>query len=149
MSEQLELDGAPRVVPDDEPHLRIVAKACAHCGQSFEPRRGSGGTQQKFCCTDCRRKANAKTSVAPSVADIAPASPSMAPASSKDEPEMELLLAQQLLVEYRIDEHGGLELQQWDPNEREYQRIYVNADYLNTFIDRLTDDLVPSWRGSD
>ena len=28
--------------------------SCEQCGRSFEPRSGSGGSVQKFCCTDCR-----------------------------------------------------------------------------------------------
>jgi hypothetical protein len=66
------------------------------------------------------------------------------------QPKMEVLLAAQSLIEFKIDEHGGLLLKQscW-PNED--QTIYVNADYLDTFIDRLTDVCgVPSFpsRGS-
>jgi hypothetical protein len=29
-------------------------RTCAHCGASFIPRSGSGGSVQRFCCTGCR-----------------------------------------------------------------------------------------------
>ena len=33
-----------------DPDLR----SCEKCGKSFEPRSGSGGSVQRFCCTSCR-----------------------------------------------------------------------------------------------
>ena len=33
-----------------DPNLRSRQR----CGKSFEPRSGSGGSLQRFCCTDCR-----------------------------------------------------------------------------------------------
>jgi MYM-type Zinc finger with FCS sequence motif len=33
-----------------DPNLR----SCEKCGKSFEPRPGSGGSVQRFCCTRCR-----------------------------------------------------------------------------------------------
>ena len=33
-----------------DPNLR----SCQRCGKSFEPRSGSGGSVQRFCCTGCR-----------------------------------------------------------------------------------------------
>lgn len=36
------------IVTDDERH------SCEKCGKSFEPRSGSGGSVQRFCCTRCR-----------------------------------------------------------------------------------------------
>jgi hypothetical protein len=29
-------------------------RTCVHCGASFIPRSGSGGSVQRFCCTGCR-----------------------------------------------------------------------------------------------
>ncbi len=29
-------------------------RSCEKCGRSFMPRSGSGGSVQRFCCTDCR-----------------------------------------------------------------------------------------------
>jgi hypothetical protein len=29
-------------------------RPCEKCGNSFEPRSGSGGSAQRFCCTPCR-----------------------------------------------------------------------------------------------
>lgn len=29
-------------------------RACERCGAPFTPRSGSGGSFQRFCCTDCR-----------------------------------------------------------------------------------------------
>ena len=29
-------------------------RACEKCGNPFEPRSGSGGSVQRFCCTRCR-----------------------------------------------------------------------------------------------
>jgi hypothetical protein len=33
-----------------DPNLR----SCERCGGPFEPRSGSGGSAQRFCCTECR-----------------------------------------------------------------------------------------------
>src|SRR6185312_17358508 len=32
--------------------------ACDHCGTHFNPRRGSGGSKQRFCSDECRRISN-------------------------------------------------------------------------------------------
>jgi hypothetical protein len=29
-------------------------RSCEKCGKPFEPRSGSGGSSQRFCCSDCR-----------------------------------------------------------------------------------------------
>ena len=39
-----------RIMNVIDPSLR----SCQECGNSFAPRLGSGGSAQRFCCTDCR-----------------------------------------------------------------------------------------------
>jgi hypothetical protein len=58
--------------------------------------------------------------------------------------EWRTILAMQRLIEFQIDECGGLTLRQscWPDEDVE---IYINGDYVDTFLDRLTDVLgVPS-----
>jgi len=58
--------------------------------------------------------------------------------ASSDAQNWRIILAAQKLIEMRVDEYGGLVLRQdnWPDEDVE---IYVNADYLDMFIDRLTD----------
>lgn len=45
------------------PELPLAAKpACEQCGNSFEPRKGSGGKPQRFCSTECRMNFHAQRS---------------------------------------------------------------------------------------
>jgi hypothetical protein len=64
--------------------------------------------------------------------------------ASSDAQNWRIILASQKLIEMRVDEYGGLVLRQdnWPDEDVE---IYINGDYVDTFIDRLTDVLgVPS-----
>jgi recombinational DNA repair protein (RecF pathway) len=44
------IDMATRMMTIVDPDLR----SCGNCGKPFEPRSGSGGSVQRFCCADCR-----------------------------------------------------------------------------------------------
>jgi hypothetical protein len=45
----------------------IQASICEHCGESFEPRKRSGGKPQRFCSTACRKAAHANVSNVPKI----------------------------------------------------------------------------------
>jgi hypothetical protein len=34
--------------------IDVEPRSCEKCGKPFEPRSGSGGSLQRFCCTGCR-----------------------------------------------------------------------------------------------
>jgi hypothetical protein len=65
--------------------------------------------------------------------------------ASSDAQTWEVILAAQKLIEMRVDEYGDLILRQdnWPDKDQEN---YVNVDYLDMFIDRLTDAVgIPSF----
>jgi hypothetical protein len=45
----------------------IQASICEHCGESFEPRKRSGGKPQRFCSTACRKAAHANVPSVPKI----------------------------------------------------------------------------------
>jgi len=58
--------------------------------------------------------------------------------------DMEVLVAAQKRIEFKIDEYGGLLLKQYCWPDKD-QEIYINSDYIDMFIDKLTDAVgVPS-----
>ena len=69
---QLDLEPTPVLSSDEASRLSRIEPRCEHCGQRFEPRNG-GGSKQRFCSSDCRKRAHAGLeppvhSVIPSVA---------------------------------------------------------------------------------
>ena len=49
---------SPKPLSADDQPPTTLAQRCDRCGAHFNPRRGSGGSKQKFCSRDCQRTAN-------------------------------------------------------------------------------------------
>ncbi len=55
--------------------LAATERECGHCGELFEPRKGSGGKPQRFCSTKCRMAAHAANSDTPTAKTHEPTLP--------------------------------------------------------------------------
>ncbi len=81
-----------------------IASKCEHCGNPFEPRKGSGGKPQRFCSSDCRQAFHAN-------AREGQRSPTCDPATGLTAPQEAIV--QRLMGEAR----KGREADFWHPLE--------------------------------
>jgi hypothetical protein len=49
---------APKLLSEEDQPPTTLAQRCDWCSTHFSPRRGSGGSQQRFCSDECRRISN-------------------------------------------------------------------------------------------
>lgn len=107
-------------------------RACDHCGELFTAR--AAGRTQKFCSPVCRRKHH----------DAKPARAKRAQTCKAPEILSDVrtahgtLLSDQPRVSFEFDADGGLYLTQHE-DLRDDVTIYISADLLMTFLDRLTE----------
>jgi hypothetical protein len=126
------------------------AVLCPQCGETFEPRIGSGGKSQRFCSTKCRRQFHSASPTPPTpdignndgATPIAEEKPRTAGAPKRKRPQFYDLVpyVNQNLISAELDDEGNLTL-----NQNNYPdapgAIVINRDHIEGFIDRLTDFL--------
>lgn len=87
------------ITPLAEQQLDTEPKAtCEHCGNPFEPRKGSGGKPQRFCNAECRQAfhANAQHSQRSPTYDTARPLPAGLQPAARPEPEPYFWAAQEV-----------------------------------------------------
>jgi hypothetical protein len=144
---------SPDLIETDKP-------PCEHCHKPFEARSGSGGKPQRFCSPECRtafhnepqRCQRSPTCIAqtPAPASELPLE-KPAPAATVDDSadfdwsnDDSIILREQPQTAIYFNAHGGLVIRQrsW-PDDDVY--VYINAELIDVFIDKLTDIIgVPS-----
>jgi len=121
-----------------DPNLRSRQR----CGKSFEPRSGSGGSLQRFCCTDCRLSFHKERLRCQRAGLYAGRSTRAATphATTNAEPDrLEIgfvLMRQQDVVEVAWDQRGNLLLRQGcglggDPE------LHICRDYFPRFLETV------------
>jgi hypothetical protein len=135
-----------------------ASKSCEQCGQSFEPRSGSGGKAQRFCGTKCRAafhsdgqlSQRSPTYSAPQTlsAVIPPAKkdePAATPDDSKDfdwSNDDSIVLREQPETAIYFNPNGALVIRQravWPNDEDGDPYVYINPENIEHFLDKLTD----------
>ena len=123
---------------DDKPALN-PEQLCDRCGAPFCPRRGSGGSSQRFCSGDCRmtfHKERQRTQRRASYAG-----PTLPPATPQPTPNEEAgqavdRLGQRDFIEVFRDQHGNLLLRQSRDRERDHE-LRICRDYFPQFLEAL------------
>jgi hypothetical protein len=127
---------------------------CENCQKPFEPRSGSGGKPQRFCSADCRatfhndaqHSQRSPTCIAPNPSAVAerPEQKDAPTASVKDSEDFDwcnddsIIFREQPETAIYFNPHGSLVIRQrnW-PEEDVY--VYITAELIDVFIDKLTD----------
>jgi hypothetical protein len=79
-------------------------RTCVHCGASFIPRSGSGGSVQRFCCTDCRLSFHKERLRSQRIGSYA----GQLPQPATQEPPTLLEQAERLIAKLTLDERRRL-----------------------------------------
>jgi hypothetical protein len=133
---------------------------CAHCGESFTPRVGTGGKPQKYCCAECRRAADSQRGPTRPTRDAAPQlalvesrengeAPQEPPKTASDAPadhsgeidwicDESVILKEQYSTAVYFNREGELVIVQrrWFDED---QTIFIAAEHVELFLDKLTD----------
>jgi hypothetical protein len=117
-----------------DPDLR----SCEKCGKPFEPRSGSGGSVQRFCCTGCRlsfhkeRYCSQRRGLYAGPTTL-PITEQPAPNEEASEPDDSfVLMGQQDFIEVAWDRHGNLLLIYDGDHE-----LRVSRDHFPQFLQAL------------
>jgi hypothetical protein len=126
----------------------IQAATCEHCGESFQPRKWTGGKPQRFCSTEYRKAfhAGAIPNV-PDVSDVGPNSPTLAPTfraphgSEGGEfdwasDDVDIVLREQHATAIHFNRSDGIRQRCW-PDGDHY--VIISKNNVDSFLDRLID----------
>jgi hypothetical protein len=118
--------------------------SCEKCGKPFEPRSGSGGSLQRFCCTDCRLSFHRERLRCQRAGLYAGRSTRAATphATTHAEPHgLEtgfVLMRQQDVVEVTWDQRGNLLLWQGRGLGGDHE-LYICRDYFPRFLETVDE----------
>jgi hypothetical protein len=140
------------------------SKPCAQCGRPFVPRSRSGGSPQRFCCSDCRRGGQrhqrrqhdaSVTSITPALQPASPASPpACEPASQAAEPtakqdfdsfdwinDESVILHEQPATAIYFNPKEGLVIRQrsGDFYDDRDPFVVINAENIEDFLNKLLE----------
>jgi hypothetical protein len=119
------------------------------CGNEFESRDGNGGSRQRFCSTECRKRFHAgdKGSQRPQ----RPQRPASVPKDAGEEfdcsDDDSIILREQPATAVYFNKEGSLVIRQhrW-PDDDIF--IYIAESSIGDFLDKLTDICgIPSFGG--
>ncbi len=121
-----------------EPDLR----SCQKCGKTFEPRSGSGGSFQRFCCTDCRLDFHKERLRSQRRACTLGRSHGLLPphSTANADPNVPengfVLMGQQDVIEVAWDECGNLLLRQGRRHGGDHE-LHICRDYFPRFLETV------------
>lgn len=121
--------------------LNSEAATCQHCGETFKPREGSGGSKQKFCSPVCRTAFRTKPEV-PSVSQRVPACAVVPDAGNNEDfdwsNDSSVVLHEQPETAIYFNKYGTLVIRQREwPDQDSF--VYIAETNIGDFLDRLTD----------
>jgi hypothetical protein len=117
-------------------------RSCQRCGKSFEPRSGSGGSFQRFCCSDCRlgfhkERLRCQRKGLCAGRSLRAATPHATTNAGPNGPEIGfVLMRQQDVIEVAWDQHGNLLLRQGRGLGGE-QELHICRDYFPRFLETV------------
>jgi predicted nucleic acid-binding Zn ribbon protein len=133
----------------EQQHLRLDDKSalnpeqrCDRCGAPFSPRRSSGGSQQRFCSSDCRmtfHKERQRTQRRASYAGPTSSPATAQPAANEEAGEAGgrlVLMGQRDFIEVARDQHGNLVLRQSRDYDGDHE-LRVCRDCFPRFLEAL------------
>ena len=133
--------GQQHLSPADKSALNPEQR-CDRCGAPFSPRRSSGGSQQRFCSSDCRmtfHKERQRTQRRSSYAG-----PTSSPATAQPTPNEEasgaverlVRMSQRDFIEVRRDQYGNLLLRQSRDDKGDHE-LRICRDHFPRFLEAL------------
>jgi hypothetical protein len=134
--------------------IETAKPLCQQCGETFEPRTGSGGKSRRFCSTKCRRQFHAAGPTPPTpdvgnesartpIADEETPTSESANVNLLDDPANEVIADQERICVY-LDWDRVVIAETWDSFE-EPARIYVAKHNLGRLVDRLQEIRHDRW----
>jgi hypothetical protein len=115
--------------------------SCEKCGKAFEPRFGSGGSLQRFCCTGCRldfhkERLRSQRRACTLGGSHGPLPPHSTPNADPNALEIGFVLMSQQDVEVALDPRGNLLLRQSRGRGGDHE-LHICRDDLPRFLETV------------